>query len=331
MTKFSIRKIDRNSEVDYKRWKHLFDCADGVTVFHDPDFLNYHGDKFNEHHLGIFKGNELFGFIPLAIVKENEITLAKSPYGASYGGFIFKSILNYTDSKEIVKMFVDYLEAMQVDQLIITPSLSMYYKNAYSDTFIFALMEQGAKIIASDITSVVYLNSKDIEHEVFISKVRNLERKAKKARKANIKIKYKSNVNDFWLLMDKTFSKHATNPTHKKNEYITLMEKVKNRVYCNLAYIDNAPVAGIGVFEINNENIMSFYLCHDHKYQKTQAMSCLIYETILKAKECNFKYFDLGTSSVNMVGRENIFKFKESLGAVGKFRLTYLKKFDDNI
>jgi lipid II:glycine glycyltransferase (peptidoglycan interpeptide bridge formation enzyme) len=54
-------------------------------------------------------------------------------------------------------------------------------------------------------------------------------------------------------------------------------------------------------------------------------MSLLIFDTILDAKEREFDFFDFGTSSVNMIGRENIFRFKESFGSIGNFRHTYLK------
>ena len=58
-------------------------------------------------------------------------------------------------------------------------------------------------------------------------------------------------------------------------------------------------------------------------------MSLIVYDTILKAKEDGFKYFDFGTSSVNMKGRENIFRFKESFGAIGVFRHTYYWRNND--
>jgi len=327
MAKYSIKQIDRHNEHDYKQWVRLLKQANGETLFHHPDFLSYHNDRFDEHHLGIFKGEELFGLLPIAIIEKDNLKVAKSPYGASYGGFIFKSILSYTDSKEITTFSIEYLKSLNVNKIIITPSLPIYHNNGYSDTFSFSLLEQGFKIINSDITSVVSLNNKDIESEIFTSKIRNV---ARKARKARVEVQYKSNIDDFWLLMDRTFSKHGSSSTHTKEEYENLIKLFPDNIYCNVAYLDEVPIAGMGVFEINNKNIMSFYLCSDSDYQQTQAMSLLIYETILKAEKDNFHYFDFGTSSVNMIGRENIFRFKESFGAIGNFRNTYVYESTKN-
>jgi len=324
MSKFNIKIIDRNNENDYKLWIKKLEDFNGATIFHNPDFLSYHNDRFDECHLGFYKGEQLFGMIPLAILDENNIKIAKSPYGASYGGFIFQSLLNYSDSKEIVNLLINYLKKMKVNKIIITPSLPIHHNNGYSDTFSFSLIENGFKVVNSDITSTVSLNNKNIETDIFTSKIKNVVRKARKARKANIEIKYRCDIDDFWLLMDKTFEKHGTTPTHTKKQYQDLMNYFPNEIYCNLAYLDDIPVAGIGIFEINKKNIMSFYLCSDNEYQQTQAMSLLIYETIINSQERNFDFFDFGTSSVNMIGRENIFRFKESFGAVGIFKNTFI-------
>lgn len=319
MSKFELKKMERINERDYKKWKNELKDFIGSTIFHDPDFLSYHGAKFEEYHIGVFKGEELFGILPLAIVENENEKFAKSPYGASYGGFVFKDILNYSDSKEIVEKFIELTKDLNINSIVITPSLEVY-NDSYSDTFIFALLEKGFYTINSDITSIVDLSSNNLENEVFTSRARNMVRKA---RKANVQFEINCNIYDFWILMEKTFQKHGTNPTHTKEELIFLQKTFPNDIYFNIAYIDNTPVAGMGVFNINELCSMSFYLCSDSEFQHTQALSLVVYESVLSLKSKGFKYFDFGTSSVNMIGRENIFRFKESFGAVGRFRHTY--------
>lgn len=320
MSKFKIKKLDRKLEKDYNKWIKLLQRANGDTIFHHPEFLSYHNDNFNEHHLGVFKGEQIFGMIPLAINETDCKRVAKSPYGASFGGFIFENVLTYMESKEVLNLFIDYLKELEVSETIVTPSLSIYHNKIYSDTFSFAMMEKGFNLINSDITSVVPLKTANIEKNIFTSKTRNMIRKAEKS---NIKIEFRGGVDDFWSLMDKTFSKHGVNPTHTKKQYIDLMNKLSDKIYCNIAYIDDRPAAAMGVFEINEKNIMSFYLCKDINYQQTQALSLVISETIKDAQKRDFNYFDFGTSSVNMEGKENIFRFKEGFGAIGQFKKTY--------
>ena len=67
MQKFELRNLDRNNKIDYKKWKKCLKHFKGTTIYHDPDFLSYHKKKFQEFHVGVFKGQELFGILPMAI------------------------------------------------------------------------------------------------------------------------------------------------------------------------------------------------------------------------------------------------------------------------
>jgi lipid II:glycine glycyltransferase (peptidoglycan interpeptide bridge formation enzyme) len=319
MGKFKISILERENIKDYKKWQTLLNSADGATIFHNLDFLSYHKDRFQENHIGVFKGEELFGVMPLAI-SNKEKKVAKSPYGASYGGFIFKNNLTYSSSKEIAKLIKEFLKQNNISSMVITPPLEIYYKNS-SQTFNFALLESGFKIVNADITSVVPLsNNIDLEKSIFTSKLRNILRKAEKN---GIEIINRASIDDFWILMEDTFNRHGVLPTHTKDELIYLNQKFPDKIYFNVAYINKIPVAGICIFTINSLVDMSFYLCSNSKYKQTQALSLLVANTIKESQKKGFRYFDFGTSSVNMIGKENIFKFKESFGAIGKFRFTY--------
>ncbi len=320
MSEFSIKQLNRDPNQDCALWEGFLTDVNGGTIFHNPIFLAYHGNRFNEHHIGIFKGEALIGLMPMAFISENGEIIAKSPYGASYGGFIFNKVLNYSESKAIVVAFKNYLQTFSVNKVIITPPITVYYSQ-YSDTFLFALLEQGFKTITSDITSIVDLASEDIEQVTFNSRARNMYRKAKKAGiTAHLR---DTRLLDFWSLMDKTFNKHGTNPTHTLKQWQWLSTHLPDSVWCDIAYIGDQPIAGIGHFRINQSTDSSFYLCSDPVFADKQGLSMLVYESVLQANKEKYKYFDFGTSSFNMVGRENIFRFKESFGAIGIFRHTY--------
>jgi len=321
MSKYHIEKLSPCWE---KQWDNFVENSNNGTIFHKLKFLEYHGRKFknNESHIVFLKGESLFGVMPMVIFEKDEKKIAKSPYGASYGGFVFNKILNYCDSKEIIKLFIDYAKKLKINEIMITPPINIYHKK-YSDTFILLMLEKGFKLVNSDITSIVYLNSNNLESEEFTSRARNMARMARKARKAGVEIVNKAAIKTFWKIMEKTFTKLGICPTHTLAEFQYLNRIYPDQIYADIAVIDKKPIAGIGYFKINSRVNMSFYLCSDIKYKQTQALSLLIYESLLKSKRQGFKYFDFGTSSANMIGRENIFRFKESFGAVGLFRNTY--------
>jgi len=320
MANYNIKILDIADDKHYHTWKHFIETANGATIFHNPDFLKYHKNRFNELHIGIYKGEALHGILPLAIIEDKDQKLAASPYGASYGGFLFQTIPDYKESKDIVTLFVDFIKTTGAKGVKITPPIYPFF-NAYSDVFYFSMLEHGFRITNSDITSMVNLLLIDPGNNVFTSRARNMFRKAGKL---GIEVTLKdTRLDNFWGLMDKTFARHNRKPTHTFEEWKWLTENLPGSAWFDIAYYQNIPVAGVGHFKINNLCDSSFYLCSDDLHADKQGLSMLVYETLLQAKKEGFKWFDFGTSSVNMVGRENIFKFKESFGATGIFRHNY--------
>jgi len=316
MSYFRIEKIDRANEIVYLRWLRFCEKSINSTIFHRPDFLAYHQSKFNEHHLAFYKGDALFAILPMATDTEKRLIRARSPYGASFGSFIFFKTLDYSESNKIVCDFISYCKENNIKEIDLVPQIFYHYRGGYSETFHFALLEAGFKTTNSDITSVVSLKN-NLATDVFTANARNMSKKAQKMRVTCI---LSGSVSDFWSVMEKTFSKHAATPAHSKKEWEWLQTNLPNDVWCDVAYIDKKPIAGIGHFKINNVVDSSFYLCSDPEFQNTQALSYLISEALIEAQKNGFQWFDFGTSSVNMVARKNIFQFKESFGAIGFFR-----------
>jgi hypothetical protein len=319
MANYRIKSLSSRWE---EKWDDFIKEANNGTVFHKLKFLEYHKNKFksNEHHLIFLKGESLFGIMPNAVFNESGISVARSPYGASYGGVITKEVLSYGVSKKLVNLLINHLTENKIDRCIVTPPI-MVCSRFYSDTFEFALLEEGFKIISADISNVVPINDTKKESKIFTSRSRNMVRKAQKC---NVETVLRSNIEDFWIPLEKTFSKLGKKTTHTLEEWKWLCYKIPDNVWCDVAYIDEKPVAGIGHLKINSIVDSSFYLCSDPDYQNTQALSLLIYDSILNSQKCGFKYFDFGTSSSDQIGNENLFQFKESFGAVGCFRKTFL-------
>ncbi len=306
-------------------WDQFVGSSNESTIFHRLDFLRYHGERFRhqEHHLAWYKGETLFGLMPMAIFDGEHGAVARSPYGASYGGPVFQKLLNYADSHRIVSSLLNYLAELKVATCTLTLPIPCFYEK-YSDTFRLVLFEHGFRCTNRDISSVVCLNVGKPVGEMMTSRARNM---ARKARKAGVTTKLHGSVAEFWEVMKKTFAKLDKRPTHTLEEFRWLCGHLPKQVYVDVAYIEGEPVAGIGFFVINDRVNSSFYLCQDPQKQQLQALSLLIHEALKRAQRDGFSWFDFGTSSVNMQGRENIFRFKESFGAIGLFRETYTWRY----
>ncbi len=319
--KFTVEQFQSSQS---HRWDNFVDSSNEGTLFHRLDFLAYHGEKFckNEHHLIIHKGPAVHAVMPLAIFDEDGRRVAKSPYGGSYGGPVFSKPQNYQDSHGVVEAILEYLKSQGISELTLTLPISVCYQR-YSEILRFVLLEWGFQCINRDISSVVCLDKNNPTSKEMTSRARNTARKARKARKMGINVVRQAPITDFWQILEMTFAKHGSKPTHTLAEFRWLHERNSERVYVDIASLDGIPIAGVGYFVINQNVNSSFYLCQDPQKQQAQGLSLLIYEALERAQEEGFRWFDFGTSSAQMQGRPNIFRFKESFGAIGIFRETY--------
>jgi hypothetical protein len=307
---------------DYSKWDQFVEEADGGTIFHRLDFLNYHCDRFagKEHHLAWYKGETLFGIMPMAVFDEQQQRIARSPYGASYGGPVFKKPLTYSESCEVVETLVDFLNKQGITSCILTLPISCCYKK-YSETFRLTLIEHGFSCKNRDISSVTWLASDVPVQDLMEKRARNM---ARKAQRIGVEIVHLGNLNDFWHILNKTYEKIGTQPTHTLEELQWLSKNLPERVYVDIGLIGGKPVAGICFFVINHLVNSSFYLCQDPEFQDNQALSLLIYQALIRCQQNGYRSFDFGTSSTKMKGKPNLFQFKESFGSVGLFRDTYM-------
>jgi len=318
MATMILRRLDREDPHDRLKWKDLIARADGSTLFHDPGFLAYHGDRFDEFHLGCFRGGVLIGVLPMAIGHEQQIKVARSPYGGSIGGFVFSEILPFGKYVEVLQLLVELLQADGVQRLVITPPVPTYYEDG-SDTLTFAMLINGFKVMNSELTSFVPL-LETMETTIFDSRARNM---ARKAEKFGVRCEFRGSNRDFWTVMDQTFAKHGVPPTHNFDQWCGLAERLPDSIWVDVAYLDDVPVAGIGHFKLTDTVDSSFYLASNPELRQSQALSLLVFQALVRSREEGFKVFDFGGSSVRMVTQEAVLRFKESFGARGMLRQTY--------
>lgn len=314
-------KIAEATERQIQDWDEFVDKSINGTIFHLRTFLSYHKERFKdkERYLIVKNGDALFAQISVTIEDLDGKRVAKSPYGASYGGFVFQSQPSYSKGREVIMAFIQYLRDNQVDRCVITPQIACC-ADLSLDTFYFNMLECGFRSINRDISSVVVFKENTPVETLVSSNARNL---AHKGETLDIHIERNAPLKDFWQVLLSTYKKHNTNPTHSYDEFETLMTMLPDRVYVDVAYKGEIPIAGIGYFVYNPRVNSSFYLCQDIDYQKYQGLSLLVLSSLKNCQEKGYQFFDFGTSSINMMARENIFRFKEQYTKVGMFRETF--------
>lgn len=318
---FNIRTA---TEKQLTRWDDFVDSSINGTIFHKLKFLSYHRDRFQdgETFLVIKKGDDVIGQMAVLKKYEEGHSVAVSPYGGSYGGIVFKRNISYSESRGIVEALISWLRGNKIRFFRLTFPPRMCVSKSL-DSFYFALLEAGFTTGARDITSVVKLCA-PID-EIISGKTRNI---VKSAFGKGVSIHHDCQLSVFWALIDSTYSRHGVSPTHSKQELGELISRFPGKIKIHVAKYLGIPVAGICEFEINHMVNSSFYFCRGDEHNDVQGLSVLVKDALERSKECGFKYYDFGTSSVNMVARPNVFSFKEGFGAEGIFREVY--SWEDN-
>ncbi len=309
--------IHEASPTDLKSWDSFVANSVNGTLFHRRDFLSYHGDRFSngEKFLVACKGNTVVAQVSLNVGDDG---VAVSPYGGSYGGFVFKTTPTLVESREIVQNLIAWGRARRITVLRLTQPPSFCCKQNL-DTFYYSLLVAGFKSLRREISSVVEL----VDHEaniesVLSSKTRN---KVKVAKKRGVSLHRDVGLDEFWPMMESTFNRHGVRPTHSKEELSRLISILPNEVKVTVARQNGVNLAGLVEFEINPQVQSSFYFCRSAV--QSQALSVLVTDALDRAISDGHKFYDFGTSTALMQSRDNVFSFKESFGANGYFRETF--------
>jgi hypothetical protein len=124
-------------------------------------------------------------------------------------------------------------------------------------------------------------------------------------------------------VLEATFNRHGTPPTHTRDEFRQLALDLPNRVYADVAYHAGEPVAGVGYFVVNRLVNSSFYFCQRPDRQELNGLTLCVVHGLERAQRDGYRWFDFGTSTAAMEPRENVFRFKEQFSPVGQFRETF--------
>jgi lipid II:glycine glycyltransferase (peptidoglycan interpeptide bridge formation enzyme) len=135
-------------------------------------------------------------------------------------------------------------------------------------------------------------------------------------------------VGDFWEVMLATYEGRDRVATHSRREFEDLSERLAERVWADVAYACDKPVAAIACFAINRRVLCSFYICQDPEARGLQGLSLVLLEGLRRAHEGGFRWFDFGTSSVSGVARPQVFHFKEGFSRSGILRETLVWNAD---
>jgi len=314
-----------DSKISNEEWDAFVNASDNGTMFHQRLFLSYHPkEKFKDASLVIKKNDKILALFPAVVINRDGKKIFSSHSGASYGGFVYNSNLNFQEAFELIDILQKYAKELKCDaiQLTLPPII---YLTKYSNYIDFALIKNGFTYLKREVSSVVQL---DVPKEELLSTYRSEARTAaKKAVKQGVEIVECDQYAEYYEILKKNLKmRHNVNPTHTLDELLKIKKLYPSKVRLWGAFVKGKLIAGVCNFSANDKVVLAFYISHDEDYQEYRAVNLLFYEIMKRSHDERFKFLDFGIFTVNMDPNWGLGRFKENFGARGIFRDSFYKE-----
>lgn len=313
------------TELSDNEWDEFVNQSDNGTIFHTRKFLSYHPkEKFTDASLVFEQKGKLFAVFPAVLIERNGKKILSSHSGASYGGFVHNSDLNFKDAHDLVEMLLEHAHSLQCDaiQLTLNPIIYQSHVSNYID---FALVRNGFGYMKREISSVVQLPTK--VDDVLPLYREEARRAIRKSLKTGVRIAECDRFEEYYEILSNNLKmRHGVTPTHSLNELLLLKEKFPTRIRLWGAFLDEKMIAGVCNFSANDNVVLAFYISHNEEYQEYRPVNTLFYEIMKKSVVEGFNYLDFGIFTVNMEPNWGLARFKENFGSRGIFRDTFYRE-----
>ncbi|MFQ6103920.1 MAG: GNAT family N-acetyltransferase [Candidatus Glassbacteria bacterium] len=302
-----------------KRWKDLLARAHNATIFHDLKFLSYHPDsKFKTSHLLFFRNDRLISAMPAAILERSGKDVLASPYGASWGGLLLPGNLGVEDVHEIVEAMIRFAVKSSIGGIEITLPPIVYLQRQ-DQVQEYCLLASGFRMSKGEVTEIIYLPG--FSESALKSSYR---RAVGKANRCGVRVKPSQQFGPFHEILCADRAEKKVLPTHSLADLERIHLLLPDRIRLFTAVIDGEIVGGTLLFVAARKTVLNMYLCQLAEGRSARVANILMYESACWARDAGFTYYDLGTSSIEMVPNWGLTRFKEGFLARGYVRPTYV-------
>jgi hypothetical protein len=268
------------------------------------DFIEYHGDRFDDYSLMFYDGKKLIGVMPGNI--ENKIFY--SHMGLTYGGLVMS---HETKATDVLSAFEDLTVAFRRQGIkkIVYKAIPHIYHSRPAEEDLYALFRHKAKLSERNISSTILLAD-----EVKYSELR--KRGIKKAGKNNLKIEKSDDYGSFWpILSNNLQARYNKQPVHSPYEISYLKSKFPDNIHLYIAKDNSNTIAGAVIFE--TATVAHIQYIAASAAGKELGATDLLVDHIINNAFTEKKYFDYGVSTEDngQYLNESLIAQKEGFGA----------------
>jgi hypothetical protein len=307
------------------QWDRFVWKSNNGTLFHTRQFLNYHPkDRFEDNSLIFMEKDRILALFPAAVRNMMSKKILSSHCGSSYGGFVTNESLSIQAAFDLVNALLVYAEKEAFNSVEMTPP-PIIYMSRPSQYIDFALYKNSYVYKKREVSSIIPL---DFPIENILNYFKPEARTAfRKSVKSGVIIKESDDFPAFYKILQKNLAlRHNVTPTHTLDELGQLKMIFPERIHLIGAFLEDQMIAGVTNFNCNDRVVLAFYISHDVEFQAYRPVNYLFYQIIRDSIKKGYHFLDYGIFTVNEDPNLGLAKFKESFGARGVFRDTYIKE-----
>lgn len=287
------------------------------TFLQTRNFLEYHGTRFKDSSLIIYKGeNVIVAIIPACRLEENGKKVFSSHPGSTFGGIVFgEKFYNIEHVEAVVTLFENYIrkENYQIIQLKCTPEIFCKKRNDLINYYLYKNGYYSYEELSS------YIDFDDYQDEIIKNFTARKRRDYKYSLQNSLEFR-KLQINEiyiFYNILIQNLHKFGTKPVHSLQELTEFKEKrLKDKIEFYGVFHQGEMIAGSMVFRFERKVFHTQYLAVKQDKLDFYPMNFLNENLIEEAKREKFRYFSFGISTENKgkVLNKSLAQFKEGFG-----------------
>jgi hypothetical protein len=296
---------------DENEWERFCLKAENSTFLHTRKFLGYHGSRFRDVSVLIYKKNgNLVAVMPAAVDPFDADTVVSHP-GATYGGIIHQGWMSGVRMVEAFASLKNHYASMGFKKLVYK-AIPYIYSLAPAQDDLYALFRHDAVRVRCDLSCTI-----DLFHRRKPS-----ERRQRNLRKAQRSVQISSDpsfVGPLWkVIADNLSREHRTTPVHTIDELKYLANLFPDTIKIQCGIVEKEVEAGIVFF--NSPSVWhAQYIASSEKGYLLSALDAVFNSAIDMAQMAGVRYFDFGISNENSgrILNDGLYHYKSEFGGSG--------------
>lgn len=275
-------KIYTTAEKD--KWNAFVSQAKNSTFLFYREYMDYHGDRFSDCSLMIYRKGKLFALLPANCINNT----LYSHQGLTYGGLLLNYKATTEDVLSIFSQINVFLRQNNVSQ-VIYKAIPFIYHIIPSQEDLYALFRVGAQLIERNISSSIIQKNA----------IRFTESRKSGLRKAfakGVTVQESEDFVAFWkILSDNLNNKYNTKPVHNLDEILLLRNRFPQNIKLYVAIYKGIIVAGT-VLYITTQVVHTQYISASPLGKEIGGLDILLDKLINETFKA-VMYFDFGQST----------------------------------